>query len=436
MIWLKRFILEICIIKMAIVLSKNLKQNQSVRLTPSLRKSIDLLQLSRFELIKKIENEIIENPFLEKADNTNNLSDLSQFDFDIESKLTLRETLIKQLDEFHLNKKEMEISKLIIGCIDESGELIESIEQIEEISNFNFNQIEIEDILRDVIHKLNPSGIGFRSHKECIKIQIDNNPNISKNKRELINIILSNEELDSLDQIKELILNNGFSGNDFNAALDNIKNCDLSPGLNYENTIYIEADLKLSIKDKGFKVNFKEDGFPLIRLDNELIHDVKKELKSKKNAEILKKINDAKWLLTSVKKRNDTVQKVGEYICSKQIAFFEDNTLKINTLGNKEIADEIGIHPSTVSRILRNKYIDTPKGIMPMKSLLISSVSKTRDISAIQLMKLIEGIVNSEKKPKSDKKIAIELNKRGFSLARRTISKYRKKNNIPSSRNR
>ena len=421
---------------MAIVLSKNLKQNQSVKLTPSLKKSIDLLQLSRFELIKKIENEIIENPFLEKTDNTSNLSDLSQFDFDIESKITLRETLIKQLDDFHLNKREIKISKLIIGCIDESGELIESIEQIEEISNFDFNQIEIEENLRDVIHKLNPSGVGFRTHKECIKIQIDNNPNILKNERELLNIILSNEELDSLQQIKELILKNGFSDNDFNSALNKIKNCDLSPGLNYENTQYIEADLKVSIKDKSFKVNFKEDGFPLIRLDNELISDVKKELRSKKNAELLKKINDAKWLLTSVKKRNETVQKVGEYICSKQIAFFEDNTLKINTLSNKEIANEIGVHPSTVSRILRNKYIDTPKGIMPLKSLLMSSVSKTRDISPIQLMKLIEGIVNSEKKPKSDKKIAIELNKRGFSLARRTISKYRKKNNIPSSRNR
>ena len=104
------------------------------------------------------------------------------------------------------------------------------------------------------------------------------------------------------------------------------------------------------------------------------------------------------------------------------------------TLSNKEIADEIGVHPSTVSRILRNKYIDTPKGVMPLKSLLLSSVSKTRDISAIQLMKLIKDIVNSENKPKSDKKIAIELNKRGFSLARRTITKYRKKNNIPSSR--
>ena len=421
---------------MAFVLSKNLKLNQNIKLTPSLKKSIDLLQLSRFELIKKIENEIIENPFLEKADTTSNLSDLSQFDFDIESKVTLRETLIKQLDDFHLNKREIKISKLIIGCIDESGELIESIEQIEEISNFDFNQTEIEENLRDVIHKLNPSGVGFRTHKECIKIQIDNNPNILRNERELLNIILSNEELDNLQQIKELILKHGFSDNDFSSALDKIKNCDLSPGLNYENTQYIEADLKVSIKDKNFKVNFKEDGFPLIRLDNELISDVKKELRSKKNAELQKKINDAKWLLTSVKKRNETVQKVGEYICSKQIAFFEDNTLKINTLSNKEIAYEIGVHPSTVSRILRNKYIDTPKGIMPLKSLLMSSVSKTRDISPIQLMKLIEGIVNSEKKPKSDKKIAIELNKRGFSLARRTISKYRKKNNIPSSRNR
>ena len=92
------------------------------------------------------------------------------------------------------------------------------------------------------------------------------------------------------------------------------------------------------------------------------------------------------------------------------------------------------MHPSTVSRILRHKYIDTPKGLMPLKTLMVSSVSKTRNVSPLQLMKIIKDIINSEKKPKSDKKIAIELNKRGFNLARRTISKYRKKNNIPSSR--
>jgi RNA polymerase sigma-54 factor len=419
---------------MSIRLSKNLKQSQSVRLTPSLKKSIDLLQLSRFELIKKIENEIIENPFLENKKNDHDSVDFGEFDFDIESKLSLRESLIMQLDDFHLNNREMKISKLIIDCIDESGELVESIEQIEEISNFNFTHIEIKENLENIIHKLNPSGVGYRNHKECIKIQIDNNINISLNNRELINIILLNDELDNLSQIKKLVLQNGFSDNDFSSALDIIKNCDLSPGLNYENTQYIEADLKILIKNKALKVSFKEEGFPIIRLDDKLIGDVKKELKLKKNAQILQKINDAKWLLKSVKKRNETVQKVGEYICSKQIAFFEDNPLKINTLSNKEIADKIAVHPSTVSRILRNKYIDTPKGMMPLKSLLISSVSKTRDISATQLMKLIESIVSAEKKPKSDKKIAIELNKRGFGLARRTISKYRKKNNIPSSR--
>ena len=421
---------------MSIILSKNLKQKQSVKLTPSLKKSIDLLQLSRFELIKKIDKEIIENPFLEKNDANNDYEDFnhSDFSFDIESKVNLRESLITQLDDFHLNEKEIKIAKLIIGCIDESGELSESTEQIEKISNYIYSEKEIENILLNIIHKLSPSGIGYRNHKECIKIQIDNKKNISKAKRSLIEDILLNDRLDNLSEIREVAHKNGYTDKEFKSALGEIKNCDLSPGLNFEKTDFIEADLKVSFVEKNFKVVFNDNNFPLIKLDDDLIKDVKKELKKKKNEEILQKINDAKWLLTSVKKRNDTVKNVGEYICTKQIAFFEDNPLKLNTLSNKEIADEIGVHPSTVSRILRNKYIDTPKGVMPLKSLLLSSVSKTRDISATQLMKLIKDIVNSENKPKSDKKIAIELNKRGFSLARRTISKYRKKNNIPSSR--
>ena len=421
---------------MSIILSKNLKQKQSVKLTPSLKKSIDLLQLSRFELIKKIDKEIIENPFLEKNDANNEYDDFnhSDFNFDIESKVNLRESLHAQLDDFHLNEKEIKIAKLIIGCIDESGELSESTEQIEEISNFIYSEKEIENILLNIIHRLSPSGIGFRNHKECIKIQIDNKINISKTKRALIEDILLNNKLDNISEIREIAYKNGYTDKEFKSALNEIKNCDLSPGLNFEKTDFIEADLKVSFVDKNFKVVFNDNNFPLIKLDNDLISDVKKELKKKKNEEILQKINDAKWLLTSVKKRNDTVKSVGEYICTKQIAFFEDNPLRLNTLSNKEIADEIGVHPSTVSRILRNKYIDTPKGVMPLKSLLLSSVSKTRDISATQLMKLIKDIVNSENKPKSDKKIAIELNKRGFNLARRTITKYRKKNNIPSSR--
>ena len=313
--------------------------------------------------------------------------------------------------------------------------LTESISGIEEISNFIFTESEIEITLKNVIHMLHPSGVGFRNYKECISIQIRNS-SIPADQKTLINKMLSNKNLDNLDEIKTKLVKEGAEKKDINNAINEIKNCDLSPGLNYEKTQYIETDLKLFLKGDEIKVEFIEDSFPIIKTDDELINQVKKELKLKKNEELLGKINEAKWLLRSVKKRNETVQKVGQYICLKQISFFDENPLKINTLTNKQIADEIGVHPSTVSRILRNKYIETPKGVMPLKSLLISSVSKTRSISPLQLMKLIEDVIKAEKKPKSDKRIAIELNKRGFGLARRTITKYRKKNNIPSSRHR
>tara|TARA_B100001175_G_scaffold100121_1_gene84829 strand:- start:5978 stop:7246 length:1269 start_codon:yes stop_codon:yes gene_type:complete len=420
---------------MGIILAKNLKQKQNIKLTPSLKKSIDLLQLSRFELIKKIEKEMDENPFLEKEENSyeTNSSYDKNFDFDIESKLTLRENLINQLTDFQLSKKEIEISKLIIDCIDESGKLAEEIHEIEEISKFTFQAFEIEEVLKTIIQKLSPYGVGYRDHKECIKIQIDNS-HIPKKKKLIIMKILFNERLDNFKEIEESMIREGLSKKDFDDAVDEIKKCDLSPGLNFEKIKFIEPDLKISVKNNNFNVEFIQESFPIIKTDDVLINKVKEEIKLKNNNRILQKINDAKWLLTSVKKRNDTIKSVGEYICSKQVAFFDNNPLKINSLSNKEIAKELRIHPSTVSRILRYKYIETPKGIIPLKSLLVSSVSRIRDISALQLMKLIKDTIKSEKKPKSDKKIAIELNKKGFGLARRTIAKYRKLNNIPSSR--
>jgi len=422
---------------MAIVLSKNLKQKQNITLTPSLKKSIDLLQLSRFELIKKIEKEIDENPFLQKDQDVNEIDGAynQDFDFDIESKVTLHESLVNQLIDFDLNKKQIELSTIIIGCIDENGMLVDEIDEIEELSKYIFNSDEIEEILKNIIQKMTPYGVGYRNYKECIEIQI-NNKNIPNKIKSLVMKILFNEKLDDLDSIKEILINQGESQKSINEAVNEIKKCDLSPGLNFEKIKFIEPDLRISLNEKVFEVDFIQESFPKIKTDDELINQVKIELKKNKNPELLEKINQARWLMTSVKKRNDTVKKVGEYICSRQISFFDNNPLKINALNNKEIANEVGVHPSTISRILRYKYIETPKGIIPLKSLLVSSVSKIRDISDLQLMKLIKDIIHSEKKPKSDKKIAIELNKKGYGLARRTVSKYRKKSNIPSSRNR
>jgi len=424
---------------MAISLIKEFKQKQKISLTPLLKKSIDLLQLSRYELIQKIDQEIEVNPFVEKEiaeefdfDEKYNESD---FDFNLAAVESLKESLVKQVNDLRLSNSRKEIALTLVECIDESGQLIDELEEIEEMLSYKYSIGDINNVLKDVIQTLEPAGIGFRDFKECIKIQI-NSKKLNQKIKELCQKILTQNGLENLDEIINTFSKSGYSNDDINKAMHEIKSCDLSPGLNYESTNYIIPDLKIELKEKSFSVNFIDDTFPKIKIDNDLIEKTNTQLKNKPNKELSEKIQNARWLLSSIKKRNDTVMQVGELICKKQISFLQDNPLKINPLSNKSLSDELGLHPSTVSRILRSKYIDTPKGIMPLKSLLVSSVSKTRDVTPLQLMQLIESIIENEKKPKSDNKIAIELNKRGFNLARRTITKYRKKLNIASSRNR
>ena len=424
---------------MAISLIKEFKQKQKISLTPLLKKSIDLLQLSRYELIQKIDQEIEVNPFVENEmaeefefDENYNGSD---FDFNVAAVENLRESLIKQINELRLNNQQKEIALTIVECIDESGQLIDDLDEIEEILSYNYSIIEINNVLKDIVQTLEPVGVGYRDFKECIKIQI-NSKNLNHKIKQLCQEILSHNISGGIEEIFSTFLKKGHLNKEIEIAMNEIKSCDLSPGLNYGNTNYIIPDLKIELKNESLSVNFINNTFPKIKIDNELIEKTNVQLKNNPNKEISEKIQDAKWLLSSIKKRNDTVMQVGELICKRQISFLKDNPLKINPLSNKSLSEELGLHPSTISRILRSKYIDTPKGIMPLKSLLVSSVSKTRDVTPIQLMQLIESIIKNEKKPKSDNKIALELNKRGFNLARRTITKYRKRLNIASSRNR
>ena len=424
---------------MAISLIKEFKQKQKISLTPLLKKSIDLLQLSRYELIQKIDQEIEINPFVEKEitddfEFDENYND-ANFDFNVAAVENLRESLINQVNDLSLNDEQKEIALIIVECVDESGQLLDELDEIEEMLSYKYSISDISNVLKDIVQKLEPIGVGFRDFKECIKIQI-NSKKFNHKIKALCQEILSQNGSESLEEIINTFQKRGYAVKDIEKAMNEIKSCDLSPGLNYENTNFIIPDLKIELKEKSLSVSFINDTFPKIKIDHDLIEKTNTQLKNNPNKELADKIQDAKWLLSSIKKRNDTVMQVGELICKRQISFLQDNPLKINPLSNKSLSDELGLHPSTVSRILRSKYIDTPKGIIPLKSLLVSSVSKTRDVTPIQLMQLIESIIENEKKPKSDNKIAIELNKRGFNLARRTITKYRKKLSIASSRNR
>ena len=425
---------------MAISLLKEFKQKQKVSITPLLKKSIDLLQLSRYELVQKIEREIEINPFIEMEDSENIIDEdfsfnSNEFDFNIAVTETLRESLINQVNDLKLESKVKNIALILIDSLDESGQLVDEIEDLIPLANFGSNFESIELVLKNIIQNLEPSGIGYRNFKECIRIQIDKR-DLPIQTKLLCHKILFDNLSDNIEGIKQDLLKLGENELDINTAIYEIKSCDLSPGLNFKEISYVVPDLKIHFEYDSLQVDFVEKDFPKIKIDEKLISQTALELKKNPNKKLSEKIQDAKWLLSSVRKRNETVESVGELICKKQISFFEENPLKLNPLTSKDLAEELGIHPSTVSRILRSKYIDTPKGIISLKSLLVSSVSKTRNITPLQLMQLIDSIIKKEKVPKSDNKIATELNKRGFNLARRTITKYRKRLSIPSSRNR
>ena len=425
-----------CLHKMAIKLVREFKQNQQISITPQLKKSIDLLQLSRLEIINKINNEIEENPFLTK-DNENQSSeafdDMSLLE-NLSSELTLQNHLESQLNDLKLTISEKKIALLIIQSLEENGLLKIDLDEIEELMEFAYSIKEIKSVLNNIIQDLEPAGIGARDFKETIFIQLKKQ-DIPLEELEIADKILFDPNFSNFGDAKDK-LKVHYSKSAIKSVLKKIKQCDLSPGLGFESTIMIQPDLEIIPQNnENFNVQFKKENFPMISLDRDL-EGLVKDRKNKASKKLIEKMGEAKWLIRAINKRNETVQNVGTLICQKQADFLSEKSAELKPLSNLELAKELKISPSTVSRILRSKYIQTPKGALSMKSLLASSVSKTRKVTPRQLMEEIKKIIEEEKKKLSDQKISDLLNKRGINLARRTISKYRKKINLPSSRNR
>ena len=421
---------------MVIKLVREFRQNQQLSITPQLKKSIDLLQLSRLEIINKINNEIDENPFLKKDFESESVGGFDNEGLieNLPNELSLQKHLEVQLEDIKLNNIEKTIALVIIQSLEENGLLQIDLDEIEALMEFSYSTQEIESVLNNIIQDLDPPGVGARNFKETIYIQL-RKKDIPTEELEIANKILFNPKFSSFEDAQaDLAIH--YSKHSIESVLEKIKKCDLSPGLEFESTHLIQPDLEvIPDSNQNFNVRFRQDNFPLISLDQDLEKQVKNKA-NKVNKKLKEKIGEAKWLIRSINKRNETVQNVGTLICRIQADFLSDRCAELKPLSNVELAKELKISPSTVSRILRSKYIQTPKGAVSMKSLLASSVSKTRKVTPMQLMEEIQNIVEGEKKKLSDQKISDLLNKRGFNLARRTIAKYRKKINLPNSRNR
>ena len=421
---------------MAIKLVREFKQNQQLSITPQLKKSIDLLQLSRLEIINKINNEIEENPFLKKDfdnDQTSNFDDMDLLD-NLSNDLTLQNYLEDQLQDIKLSNSEKKIAQVIIQSLEENGLLQIDLDEIEELMEFAYSVKEIKNVLINIIHDLEPAGVGARNFKETIYIQL-NKQEIPTEELEIASKILFNPQFSSFEDAESDLLKH-YSIDVVTSTLKRIKQCSLSPGLEFESSHIIQPDLEvIPDNNQNLNVRFRKDNFPLISLDKDLEQLVKNK-QNKANKELKEKMVEAKWLIRAINKRNETVQNVGMLICKIQADFLSNKSAELKPVSNIDLARELRISASTVSRILRSKYIQTPKGAVSMKSLLASSVSKTRKVTPMQLMEEIQKIIEGERKKLSDQKISDLLNKRGFNLARRTISKYRKKINLPNSRNR
>ena len=410
------------------------QQKQQLALTPQLRKSIDLLQLSRLEIINKINSEIEENPFiLKKEIHEDNFQTNDDFFNNLTEPLTLQNFLISQLLELKINQKEKSIAHEIIYSLEDGGMLETDLSEIEELLQYEFPIKDIQHVLEDIIQQLDPAGVGGRSFKEIIFIQI-----MRKNLSDVyINIckeILFNPKFSNFEKAKTE-LSYRYNESKIEDALILIKSCDLSPGLNFIETNFILPDIEIIQYKNELGVQFIKSNFPKLIIDKDL-EELAKNKTNKPNSKLLDMINNAKWLIKAVARRNKTVQQVGTLICKIQSDFLLDRSSELQPLTNLELAQQLKLSPSTVSRILRSKYIQTPKGPIEMKSLLASSVSKTRKVTPVKLMEEIQQIILSESTKLSDQKISDILNKRGFNLARRTIAKYRKKINIPNSRRR
>jgi len=430
-------------------LSFNLKLSQSLRLTPLLQQSIKLLRASQSELNQLIEDYLNDNIFLELEERaeTNSVgqtnfnssketsfkNDYSYELFDTEIKnQTLKEYLIENLSIFSFSDRDQIIFLILIDSINDDGYLIEPLEKIIETIPFEpkAELKELENILTLIQNSSSP-GIGARNLSECLSLQLK----IVNGNKKLINIAIkiTNEFLNLLGNKNYGVLKNNLNCNDkeLNEAIKLIKSLNPKPGLVFQRIQpqnFIKADTKVEKSDNNWEVSLIEDNFLKLKI-NEDYQDIMKKESDKFNKEAKNKHQEAKWLIKSLRERSITIIRVSRAIMKKQSEFLEKGNLFLKPLILKNIAEELDLHESTISRVTTNKFISTPHGIFELKYFFGSTIKNDygNDLSSKAILFKIKELIKNENpaSPYSDEQLSILLKDEGIQIARRTIAKYR-----------
>jgi RNA polymerase sigma-54 factor len=480
---------------MALEQKLHLKLSQKLIMTPSLQQAIKLLQLSKLELQEVLNQELLENPLLDesaeeakteetqaeetKAENeseeakkteTKEEKEKDSFDeidydayfqdyieygynprgmgeeheeFPIENTLTrppnLADHLTWQLSMSDASPRTKEIAQFIIGNIDEDGYLRANNEEI--MASGGYQAEEVETAVK-AVQSLDPIGVGARDLRECLLLQLE----FLELDAPLVEIIVR-DHWDEFMQRKFVSLAKTLSIDlkSLEGIVEIIKHLDPKPGRKYSNerAIYVEPDVYIQKVGDEYVIVLNEDGMPKLRI-NSGYRSMLNSMDSKQDGEtvnyIKDKIRSAVWLIKSLDQRQRTIYKVAESIVKHQREFLEKGIDYLRPLVLRDVADDIQMHESTVSRVVSNKYMHTPRGLFLMKYFFHSGIDSDtgEDISSLTVKKKIQSFIDNEdpRKPLSDSKIMKILNDEGINIARRTVAKYRDELNIPSSTDR
>ena len=445
-------------------LQNRVELNQKLSLTLSMRQAIDILRMGHLELSDYLQRQALENPVLEfrepeydehvdlnliqqqmdwlaeypeeyDNDYATSLGKQSwQWNIAADNNLSLEEHLLAQLNLLTIDEPTYRIARYIIQSLDEKGYLKSDLQLIAEV--FAVSVPKVTSALK-VVQSLEPCGVGARSLPECLKLQLR-----KAGYEDVMLFTIVDKHLHKLgkNRLKAVADDLGVSVEKVKEMYSIIRNLTPYPGVafNLGNQVqYIRPDVIVIKYQNRLEVVLNDSSLPTITINN-LYQRIMKDSADQESKEYLsQKINQASWLIRSILQRNKTLLEICQQITTLQKDFFISGPGHLRPLTQREIASLVNLHESTISRAIHDKYLQCSWGVYPLKYFFTSGFDPTsqNEMTAEKIKTLIQQLISIEdkKSPYSDEKIAKLLKEEGFTVARRTVAKYREQMAIPSA---
>lgn len=432
----------------------SIQQTQKLALTPQMEQSLSVLQMGTEELNQCIEEEVLSNPMLDyakepekkevrrsqgegigyysrrKTEDTDYQSYLNAIADEKSEDTELAEYLRMQLYTKKISPRRQKIGEYLIECLEESGYLKMDMDEL--AKGIGLSKEELEREIR-FMQTLEPCGVFARDLKECLLLQVQGEKQMQRQARLLIEKYLDEIAQNKIPQISK---QTGLTTAEITKTIQYIKEeLEPVPGRGYgcaNRNEYIYPDITVKEDEKGYRIILNKEKVHTLELNREYLPMLGQVHSSEENKYLKEQYQKAKILLRNIGKREETLAAVAEAIVDWQREFFEKGKASLKPMNLLDIAQELDVHESTVSRAVRDKYLECRWGIFELKYFFSN---KTSDGNNCNVLTCIQEIIRSEnkQKPLSDAKIAEQLEKKGIRISRRTVTKYREQMQIPNT---